>query len=118
RRLRERVELGHRLLERAGDVAVGGLVEPDVTVADLGEEDALPLIGRERLEPVNGKGGRDAAGESPDGGGTCPGHAAQEAATIESVVAVVASDEVGHAGVDSARPGVIPLGINPRVGES
>src|SRR6476660_6500548 len=79
---RERVDLADRRAKSRADVRVGGLVEPDVTVADLHEEE-LSLLWRLCAEPGRA---RDATTDRPQETRSYPSHAAQEVAPIDAVL--------------------------------
>src|ERR1043166_9188892 len=63
--LRKRVELGHGFLQRRRYVLVRVLAEADVAVADLREEDALPLRVIEERNAAPGGRRRGAPREGP-----------------------------------------------------
>ena len=79
------VDLAHRSLERAGDILIRRLFEADMTVAELDEREVRRL-GRRRLLAEHSR-RKQAAADGPDHSGAGPGHALEEPASIDAVVA-------------------------------
>src|SRR6185312_8656032 len=69
-----------RLLQGGGGVGIDRLVEPEVTVADLGKGETA--VRRGGLCLIDQPRARNAARDGPYGGGSCPRHALQKAAAI------------------------------------
>src|SRR5215469_12685598 len=83
RLLRQAIDLRDGLFERAERVGIGGLVEPDMAVADLQERKAAALRGLRLAH--NSERVRDAAGNGPEHARATPGHAFQDLASVEAV---------------------------------
>src|SRR6476469_6685762 len=79
RLLVERVDLVHRGLEGSGDIGIGRLVEPDVTVADLHKSEVLTV----RLRIAQQAGYRYAPCKAPYHSRSSPLHAFQKAAPVD-----------------------------------
>ena len=84
RALWQGVDLGDGVGEGPGDIGVRRPLEADVAVADLDEVEILRAarLGGRLLDPARGQ---QPAGDRPDGGGACPGHAFQETSPVDAV---------------------------------
>src|SRR5215469_6213401 len=81
--LRQGVDLGDRLLERAQRVRIGRLVEADMAIADL-QEGKTAALGRLRFTHYSER-VRHAAGNAPQHASAAPGHALQNFAPADAV---------------------------------
>src|SRR5258708_21252887 len=87
----QRVDFVHRRLQCRSDVRMGGLVEACMAVADLDEaEISFPAM----CVFAKGSGARNAAGDCPDDACSGPGHAVQESAAVDTVVAIVVREQL------------------------
>src|ERR1700685_4672616 len=101
--LRQRDDFAHGLLKRAKRVGIGWLVEADMAVADLQECQALGFL-RLRLAH-DAQRVRHAAGDGPQHAGADPGHAFENFASVDAIVAV----EIAHCHSPMKRTGPRPL---------
>src|SRR6202140_3397060 len=90
RLLEQRDDLAYCLLKRAERIGIGRLVEADMAVADLQERQALNFL-RLRLAH-DAQRVRHAAGNGPQHAGADPGHAFENFASVDAIVAV----EIAH----------------------
>src|SRR5580658_7572417 len=100
--LRQRDDLAHGLLKRAERVGIGRLVEADMAVADLQECQAFGFL-RLRLAH-DAQRVRYAAGNGPKHAGADPGHAFEDFASVNAIVAV----EIAHCCSPMKRTGPRP----------
>ena len=83
RLLRQGIDLGDRLFQRAERVGIGGFVEADMAVADLQEGKATALRGLGLAHDPERV--RHAAGNGPQHARATPGHAFQNLAPVDDV---------------------------------
>src|ERR1700680_2334851 len=83
---RQRDDLADRFLERAPRIGIARLVEAHVAVADLQEGEALRLLCHRLAHDAQRM--RHAAGNGPKHAGADPGHAFENFATVNTIVAV------------------------------
>ncbi len=90
-RLRKRIDLVDCCLQRADHIGVGWFVETNVAVANLNETESRFGAGS-----AEGARTRDPAADGPDYTCSGPGHALQEAATVDAVVVMVVNNSFGQ----------------------
>src|ERR1700722_12370024 len=84
--LRQRDDAADRFLERAERIRIGRLVEADMAVADLQEGEALGLLRRRLAHDAQRT--RHAAGNGPQHSRADPGHAFENFASVNAIVAI------------------------------
>ena len=91
RRMGKRVDFVHGRLQSGGNIRIRGLVESDMTVADLDEIQFA--FGAARRVLTEGLGGEYSAADRPDDTCAGPGHALEKTASIDAVVVVVVKND-------------------------